>query len=57
MPVSFSPGHTPKMVPTEKLVSTMDDPSSGSNATQKPSPPTSTGSGTSSLQAYLHTCE
>jgi hypothetical protein len=26
---SLSPGHTPKMVPTEKLVSTMEDPSAG----------------------------
>jgi hypothetical protein len=34
MPVSLSPGHTPKIVPTEKLVSTIDDPSRGSKATQ-----------------------
>lgn len=31
-------------------------PSRGSKATQKPEPSTSTGSGTSSEQAYLHTC-
>lgn len=37
-PMSLSPGHTPKMVPTVKLVSTMDEPSSGSNATLNPSP-------------------
>ena len=53
IPLSWSPGHTPKMVPTVKLVSTMDEPSSGSNATLKPSPCKSTGSGTSSLHAYF----
>ncbi len=37
-PMSLSPGHTPKMVPTVKLVSTMDEPSRGSNATLNPSP-------------------
>lgn len=35
-PVNLSPGHTPKMVPTVKLVSTMLEPSSGSNATLNP---------------------
>ncbi len=39
-----------------KLVSTMEEPSRGSKATEKPSPPMSTGSGTSSEHAYLHTC-
>lgn len=39
-----------------KLVSTMEEPSRGSKATEKPSPSMSTGSGTSSLHAYLHTC-
>ena len=39
-----------------KFVSTMEEPSRGSNATEKPSPSMSTGSGTSSLHAYLHTC-
>jgi hypothetical protein len=43
-------------VPTVKLVSTMEEPSRGSKATEKPSPSMSTGSGTSSLHAYLHTC-
>ena len=38
MPLSLSPGHTPKMVPTEKLVSTMELPSRGSKATLKPLP-------------------
>ena len=41
---------------TVKLVSTMEEPSRGSKATEKPSPSRSTGSGTSSLHAYLHTC-
>lgn len=36
MPTSLLPGHTPKMVPTAKLVSMMDDPSRGSNATEYP---------------------
>ena len=31
--------HEPMMVPTVKLVSTMEDPSSGSNATEYPLPP------------------
>jgi len=44
------------MVPTEKLVSTMEEPSRGSKATEKPDPPMSTGSGTSSEHAHLHTC-
>lgn len=57
MPVSLSPGHTPKMVPTVKLVSTMEEPSRGSNATEKPEPPMSTASGTSSEHAYLQTPE
>lgn len=35
-PVNLSPGHTPKMVPTLKFVSTILEPSSGSNATLKP---------------------
>lgn len=37
-PIKLSPGHTPKMVPTVKLVSTMEDPSRGSKATLNPSP-------------------
>ena len=37
-PTSLSPGHTPKMVPTVKLVSTMEEPSKGSKATLNPSP-------------------
>ena len=53
MPVSLSPGQTPKMVPTVKLVSTMEEPSRGSKATEKPDPCRSTGSGTSSLHAYF----
>mmetsp|Transcript_30822 Transcript_30822/g.66153 ORF Transcript_30822/g.66153 Transcript_30822/m.66153 type:complete len:216 (+) Transcript_30822:701-1348(+) len=57
MPVSLPPGQTPKMVPTEKLVSTMEDPSSGSKATEKPSPPMGKGSGTSSLHASSQTPE
>lgn len=36
MPTSRFPGHTPKMVPTAKFVSMMDDPSRGSNATEYP---------------------
>lgn len=56
MPTRSFPGQIPKMVPTAKLVSTMDEPSRGSKATEKPSPPMSTGSGTSSLQAYFTTC-
>ena len=35
-PTSRLPGHTPKMVPTAKLVSMIDDPSRGSNATEYP---------------------
>lgn len=38
-PTSRLPGHTPKMVPTAKLVSMMDDPSRGSNATEYPCDP------------------
>ena len=38
IPVSLSPGQTPKMVPTVKLVSTMEEPSRGSKATEKPEP-------------------
>mmetsp|Transcript_5376 Transcript_5376/g.16225 ORF Transcript_5376/g.16225 Transcript_5376/m.16225 type:complete len:224 (-) Transcript_5376:48-719(-) len=49
--VSSPPGQTPKIVPTEKLVSTIEEPSRGSKATEKPSPPIWSGSGTSSLQA------
>lgn len=37
-PMNLSPGHTPKMVPTVKLVSTMEEPSRGSKATTNPSP-------------------
>lgn len=37
-PTSLSPGQTPKIVPTVKLVSTMEEPSKGSKATLKPSP-------------------
>jgi len=50
-PVSLSPGQTPKMVPTVKFVSTIEEPSRGSKATENPDPWRSTGSGTSSLQA------
>jgi hypothetical protein len=32
------PGHTPTIVPTAKLASTMEDPSKGSNATENPEP-------------------
>lgn len=35
-PVNLSPGHTPKIVPTVKFVSTILDPSSGSKATLNP---------------------
>uniref|UniRef100_A0A0A9CTW4 Uncharacterized protein n=1 Tax=Arundo donax TaxID=35708 RepID=A0A0A9CTW4_ARUDO len=59
-PVSLSPGQTPKMVPTVKFVSTMLEPSRGSNATLKPpstGPSMSCSSGTSSEHAYLQTWE
>lgn len=56
MSLSLSPGQTPKTVPTVKSVSTIELPSRGSKATEKPSPLQSTGSGISSLQAYLHAC-
>lgn len=36
IPVNLSPGHTPKIVPTVKFVSTMLEPSSGSKATLNP---------------------
>mmetsp|Transcript_14140 Transcript_14140/g.40072 ORF Transcript_14140/g.40072 Transcript_14140/m.40072 type:complete len:206 (+) Transcript_14140:862-1479(+) len=45
------------MVPTVKFVSTTDDPSSGSKAMLKPSPPRSRGSSTFSEYANRHTVE
>ena len=41
-PSNAVPGHTPKMLPTEKFASTIDDPSSGSKATAYLSPPSET---------------
>ena len=53
----LDPGQTPKMVPTAKLVSMMDEPSRGSKATEKPSPPIGSSVGVSSEEAVATTPE
>mmetsp|Transcript_129878 Transcript_129878/g.224541 ORF Transcript_129878/g.224541 Transcript_129878/m.224541 type:complete len:305 (+) Transcript_129878:1811-2725(+) len=57
VPTIRLPGHTPKMVPTAKLQSTIDEPSSGSKQTAYPEPPYCTGTGFSSEHATSHTSQ
>lgn len=50
------PGHTPQIVPTAKFASTIDEPSSGSKATEYPEfAPQSTSSVVSSDEAKIQT--